>query len=97
MENFDGKTVNLRLSDKSGEVFQYPLPTKGLAPGWHLVSLRVEKSGAPARGIWSGDQNRKLDFPVRLAGFSVGIAEKSDLIDASALQPGDVLRHSRHL
>ena len=70
-ENFDGKTVNLRLSDKSGEVFQYPLPTKGLAPGWHLVSLRVEKSGAPARGIWSGDQNRKLDFPVRLAGFSV--------------------------
>lgn len=26
-----------------------------------------------------------------LAGFSVGIAEKSDLIDASALQPGDVL------
>lgn len=26
-----------------------------------------------------------------LAGFSVGIAEKSNLIDASALQPGDVL------
>ena len=70
-ENFDGKTVNLRLADKSGEVFQFPLPTRNLKPGWNTVSLRVDKSGKPSRGIWGGDGNRTLDFPVRLSGFSV--------------------------
>ena len=70
-ENFDGKTVNLRLADKSGEVFQFPLPTRNLKPGWNTVSLRVDKSGKPSRGIWGGDGNRTLDFPVRISGFSV--------------------------
>lgn len=70
-ENFDGKTVNLRLEDKSGETFQFALPTAGLPPGWNTVSLRVDKSVEPNRGIWGGDGNHTLDFPVQLKGFSV--------------------------
>lgn len=70
-ENFEGRRVNLRLADKSGETFQFALPTEGLTPGWHTVQLRISKSGAPNRGVWGGDQNRQLDFPVRVSGISV--------------------------
>lgn len=44
---------------------------RGAHAGWHTVQLRISKSGAPNRGVWGGDQNRQLDFPVRVSGISV--------------------------
>lgn len=63
--------VNLRLADKSGETFQYPLPITGLKPGWNVVALRINPADARKVGHWGGDKNHQLDFPVRLIGFSV--------------------------
>lgn len=70
-DNFKGKRLNMRLTDKNGETFQFPLSTNDLKPGWHLVPVRIDRSGAPNAGSWGGDKNRKFDFPVRLTGFSV--------------------------
>lgn len=70
-ENSKVSRVNLRLADKSGETFQYPLPIAGLKPGWNVVALRINPADVRKVGHWGGDKNHQLDFPVRLIGFSV--------------------------
>lgn len=70
-EQFAASRVNLRLTDKNGETFQFSVPAAELKPGWQLVPFRVNGSGAPNAGSWGGDKNKQLDFPVRVTGLSV--------------------------
>lgn len=70
-EQFAASRVNLRLTDKNGETFQFTIPAAELKPGWQLAPLRVNGSGTPNAGVWGGDKNKQLDFPVRVTGLSV--------------------------
>jgi len=70
-EKFTASRINLRLTDKNGETFQFTIPAAELKPGWQLVPLRVNGSGSPNAGFWGGDKNKQLDFPVRITGLAV--------------------------
>ncbi len=62
----DGSSHALKvwLRDSQGEVLQFRLGPAG-GPGWHFISAPL---GGPAEAI-SGAQNRRLDFPARLAAI----------------------------
>lgn len=70
-QNCSADRAALRFSDKNGETFQFSIPLAGLKTGWNLVPLRINGSGVPNAGVWGGDKNRQLDFPIRLTGMSV--------------------------
>ncbi len=71
-EKFQIKKFNLRLADSTGEVFQYQLPTRDLRPGLQTISATIKAAGGFAS--WGGNKNKTIDFPVKLAGFSVDFA-----------------------
>ncbi len=71
-ENTRAGKINLRLADADGEIFQFNiLPKQPLAPGWHTLPLRITGEGIQKASHWGGDKDHKLDFPVKLAGFSI--------------------------
>lgn len=65
------RMVSLRLIDGSGEVFQ-AMRVVQLAPGeWQPVVWELE--GLDFTGHWGGNNDSKVDLPVRVLGFSVDL------------------------
>lgn len=60
---FDAKPLMLRLriTDKSGETHQLSLP-RPQGEGWNFTAVALRPQGSH----WAGDNNGKLDYPVRL-------------------------------
>lgn len=54
-------TLRLRITDKTGETHQLALP-RPEGEGWNFTAVALKPQGSH----WAGDNNGKLDFPVRL-------------------------------
>lgn len=68
------KSLNLRLSDKDGEVFQFVQPVMPGPAGWREFCFRLDAAHPPFS--WGARKNRKIDFPVRLGGFACDFKEE---------------------
>ncbi len=66
------KRIVLRLRDANGEFYQFTetTPTQKLQAGINELTYRVD-SNAPKASIWGGDANRKIDFPIQVAGVAI--------------------------
>lgn len=63
--------INLRLVDKTGEVFQFNYSTPNYPEaGIKTIDYLVNPANLKA-GHWSGNNDNKIDFPVALLGFAV--------------------------
>lgn len=61
-------TLMLRLIDREGETFQFPMPLgEKKKTGWRTVNFSINPDH-PARQSWGKNPNRKYDFPLRLVG-----------------------------
>ncbi|HEX2948727.1 MAG TPA: beta-galactosidase [Armatimonadota bacterium] len=63
-------TVNLRLLDARGEIFQIVKTVSFTTAGWQELTYRIE-TNAPYES-W-GTVNKQFDYPLRLLGFAIGI------------------------
>lgn len=71
------KAFHLRLIDAKGEIFQFKKPVFWNKSGeWETV-FTVCSDPLNTKSIWGGDKNRKIDFPVRLLGFSIHFIKNS--------------------
>lgn len=61
--------LNLRISDKDMETFQFHAVIPEDASGWQNIVYEIDKEN-PKAGIWGGSGNKKLDSPLRLGGFA---------------------------
>ena len=74
------RRIVLRLADRSGETFQFaPDKAGGLVQGRNELRYTVD-AAAPKGSIWGGDGNKKIDWPLRVAGIA---------IDMNRETPGD--------
>ncbi len=75
--NVSARNLNLRLTDKDGEIFQFgkPLPTG--KTGWQELVYEIN-ARTPKAGIWgAGDKaNKAIDLPVRLSGVAADFNRK---------------------
>lgn len=67
--------INLRVRDRSGEVFQYRLPPKLESGQW--FKLAYDLPNAKPQGHWGGNKDGKLDLPLKLQGISVDFNPKN--------------------
>ncbi len=69
--NTPASRIALRLMDQSGETFQFSksFPVFPEA-GWRTVEFTVDAAQLVTNS-WGGNKNQRIDFPVRLQGFSV--------------------------
>ena len=66
--------AHVRLVDSTGETFQYGSRTK-LRPGtWATVTIPVENPVS----VWGGNQDRKIDFPVRFRAVAIDCDRNAD-------------------
>jgi hypothetical protein len=66
--------ASVRLVDSTGETFQYG-SRAGLRPGtWATVTIPVEKPVS----VWGGNQDRKIDFPVRFRAVAIDCDRNAD-------------------
>ncbi|HEX2949200.1 MAG TPA: hypothetical protein VHV83_06480, partial [Armatimonadota bacterium] len=72
--NIPIRSVNLRLTDAHGEVFQWNNAVKSAEAGWQELSYPLTRDTVAAH--WGGDTNHTLDFPVSLQGFALVFAPK---------------------
>ncbi len=72
------RSLNLRLTDADGEVFQFGRPVPAGAQGWQEFCYEID-AAKPAGGSWNGGAkaNKKLDFPVVLTGFAADFKSRS--------------------
>lgn len=64
----------VRLIDSTGETFQYGSRTR-LRPGtWATVTIPVEKPVS----AWGGNQDRKIDFPVKFRAVAIDCDRSAD-------------------
>lgn len=54
-------TLRLRITDRSGETHQFDLP-RPEGEGWNFTAVTLKAQGSH----WAGDNNGRLDYPVRL-------------------------------
>mgnify|MGYP000346749899 CR=1 FL=1 len=74
------RRIVLRLADRSGETFQFaPDKAGGLVQGRNVLRYTGD-AAAPKGSIWGGDGNKKIDWPLRVAGIA---------IDMNRETPGD--------
>ncbi len=71
------RTVNLRLVDGTGEIFQYPLrclppPETGVLTFDYPVDLAKRHNAS-----WGGNNDKKFDLPVSLKGFTIDFERES--------------------
>lgn len=59
--------VSIRLVDATGETFQYKIPKNLRGGTWEKITVGV----ARPTGVWGGNKDRKLDFPVRLLALTI--------------------------
>ncbi len=60
----------IRMTDATGEMFQWSVDYPDDKPGWKSVSYRITPSNF--NGNWGGNNDKKLDFPVKLVGYGIG-------------------------
>lgn len=67
----DGKSrnLNLRITDRDGETFQFSRPLAATDRGWRefVYEINAEK---PKAGSWGKKANRRIDFPAKFTGFA---------------------------
>lgn len=65
------RTLNIRLRDRDGEMFQFSQTVPADASGWQQFRYRIDPLN-PDAGSWYGGKkaNKKLDFPVYFVGFA---------------------------
>ena len=65
------RTLNVRLRDRDGEMFQFSQPVPAEASGWREFRYRIDPL-KPDAGSWYGGKkaNKKIDFPACFAGFA---------------------------
>lgn len=74
------RRISLRLADRSGEIFQFvPVGMNGLKQGKNELHYKVDAVDLQTN-IWGGDGNKKIDWPLRVAGIA---------IDMNRQTPGD--------
>ena len=82
----------LRLADRSGETFQFaPDKAGGLVQGRNELRYTVD-AAAPKGSIWGGDGNKKIDWPLRVAGIAIDMnretpGDRRILLDSLACRP----------
>ncbi len=75
--------IGLRLLDKDHEVFQWIGKVDRTASDWQTVCVPLDLNDLSG-GHWGGNNNGRLDFPMRLLGYSFTFANKD-------VPPGEVL------
>ncbi len=60
---------NLRLRDADGETWQFVREVGDRKSGWREFVYAIDRD-APKGNCWGGSGNKKLDFPLTLAGFA---------------------------
>ncbi len=65
------RQLNLRLIDASGEIFQFPQPVRWDRAGIWDTEFNIKANPINAKSSWGGNADKKLDFPVKLLGFSL--------------------------
>ncbi len=69
--------LNIRLMDKDGEIFQFAGKVSATDHGWVTLTYTIDAE-KPQAGVWGGkSQNKKLDFPVSLAGIGIDFRNKA--------------------
>ncbi len=69
--------IALRLTDRSGETFQfYPLSATVKPGGWTTLSFRLTE--ADANGSWGGNNDKKIDRDLRLTGLAVNFPPQAN-------------------
>lgn len=63
------RIFNLRLIDATGENFQWNSQVEWSKAGDYVVSYQVTPENADLH--WGGNNDKKIDFPAKFAGFSV--------------------------
>ncbi len=76
------RSINLRLVDATGETFQFqlrylPLPEAGVQVIDYPVDLAKRENAS-----WGGNNDKKMDLPVSLRGFSIDFERESDAGEA---------------
>ena len=71
LEEKNAGDINLRFSDRTGEMFQLRQLLKKQT-GWQQVSFKIS-AGETYKGTWGGNADRKPDFPLTLRGFSFAV------------------------
>lgn len=71
-ENNKVSRINLRLTDKDGETFQYRKPFAAGAQGWIVLKYEID-SFEKQQESWGQKNkvNKAFDWPIRLHGFSI--------------------------
>ncbi len=70
-ENLPLRRIVLRLIDRTGETFQFaPIQSGGLTEGTNQLRYAVDGT-EPQATIWGGNSDKKIDWPLRLAGIAI--------------------------
>ena len=72
------RSLNIRLRDRDGEMFQLFYRIPSVTPGWQRFRYKIDAE-ATYTGTWNGGKkaNRKLDFPVVFVGLAAEFNSKS--------------------
>lgn len=71
------RRIVLRLIDRTGETFQYTCPNTGVFPAEAVKLVYLVDPALPPDSVWGGNKDRKIDWPLRFAGFAVDFAGKN--------------------
>lgn len=67
-ENNQAASLNLRIRDSDGEIFQLSEKIPDKAKGWTELAYIIDKEAPPSQS-WGKTKNDQLNFPLRLEGF----------------------------
>lgn len=68
--------LTVRLQDRDDEFFQFRQDIPRNVTGWHQIAFPVSLENSPSVSWGGKSPNKKLDPPLRLAGFSVGYKDR---------------------
>jgi len=69
--------VNLRLMDRTGEVFQFSRKVFFDRAGQWQLEYLIDSNNPSPNGAWGGNKDLKLDFPIRILGLAFEFPQNS--------------------
>ncbi len=72
------RRIVLRVVDRTGETFQYTCPDSGNFPAKTITLTYPVGPEVTPNSVWGGNNDKKLDWPIRFSGFAVDFTGKND-------------------